>query len=165
MVAVQCLEISRKITIKREGKMLNQCNFIGRLGKEPESRFTQSGKQVVNFSLAVSEKRNGEEKTEWINVICWENTAKFVADYMRKGSLCFVSGKMQTRKWQDKDGADRYSTEITLQGFNSVLVMLDSAQGNERSGGNPTPSQSPSPSPSPSSGGFPDDDLDSDVPF
>jgi len=106
--------------------MLNQCNFIGRLGKDPDSRFTASGKQVVKFPLAVSEKRNGEEKTEWINVICWENTAKFVADYMHKGSLCFVSGKMQTRKWQDKDGRDIYTTEIIASSLQNLSPRSDS---------------------------------------
>ena len=92
--------------------MLNQCNFIGRLGKEPESSFTTSGKQVAKFSLAVSEKRGGEEATEWVSVICWEKTAKFVCDFMHKGNLAFVSGRMSTRKWQNKEGKDQYTTEI-----------------------------------------------------
>lgn len=130
--------------------MLNQCNFIGRIGRDPESKYTPSGKQVVNFSIAVSEKRGGEEKTEWINVVCWEKTAKFVADYMHKGNLCFVSGRFATRKWQDQAGADRYTTEIiasTVQNLsprdesrnNSTPPMPPDGFGHPSSTGNEVP--------------------------
>jgi len=95
--------------------MLNQCNFIGRLGSDPEARQTPSGKTVTNFRIAVSEKRGGNENTEWVSVICWEKTAEFVANYTRKGNQCFVSGRMQTRKWKDQQGNDRYTTEIIAQ--------------------------------------------------
>ena len=95
--------------------MLNQCNVIGRLGRDPESRFTASGKQVVNVSIACSEKRNGQEYTEWINVIFWEKLAEIVANYITKGSLVFISGRIQTRKWQDQNGNDRYTTEIVAR--------------------------------------------------
>ena len=84
--------------------MINQCNFIGRLGRDPETRYTQSGKAVASFSLACSEKRGGEESTEWINVVAWEKLAEICGQYLTKGSLVFISGRMQTRKWQDKEG-------------------------------------------------------------
>ena len=95
--------------------MINQCNFIGRLGRDPETRYTQSGKAVASFSLACSEKRGGEEATEWVNVVAWEKLAEICGQYLAKGSLVFISGRMQTRKWQDKDGGTRYTTEIVAR--------------------------------------------------
>ena len=110
--------------------MINQCNFIGRLGRDPETRYTQSGKAVASFSIACSEKRGGEESTEWVNIVAWEKLAEICGQYLVKGSLVFISGRMQTRKWQDKDGADRYSTEIKVR----EMKMLDSRGGGDRSG-------------------------------
>lgn len=111
---------------------LNQCNFIGNLGADPEIRNIPSGAKVANFSIAVSEKwkdRNtGEtkESTEWVRVVVWqEGLVKVVEQYLKKGSKVYVSGKMQTRKWQDQSGADKYSTEIVLQGFTGSIIMLD----------------------------------------
>ncbi len=101
--------------------MLNQCNFIGRLGRDPETRYTQSGKAVASFSLACSEKRGGEESTEWVNIVAWEKLAEICGQYLTKGSLVFISGRMQTRKWQDKEGNDRYTTEIVAR----EMKMLD----------------------------------------
>ena len=95
--------------------MINQCNFIGRLGRDPEIRYTQSGKAVASFSIACSEKRGGEETTEWVNVVAWEKLAEICGQYLVKGSLVFISGRMQTRKWQDKDGGTRYTTEIVAR--------------------------------------------------
>ena len=95
--------------------MINQCNFIGRLGRDPEIRYTQSGKAVASFSLACSERRGGEESTEWVNVVAWEKLAEICGQYLVKGSLAFISGRMQTRKWQDKDGGTRYTTEIVAR--------------------------------------------------
>ena len=95
--------------------MINQCNFIGRLGRDPETRYTQSGKAVASFSIACSEKRGGEETTEWVNVVAWEKLAEICGQYLVKGSLVFISGRMQTRKWQDKDGGTRYTTEIVAR--------------------------------------------------
>ena len=110
--------------------MINQCNFIGRLGRDPETRYTQSGKAVASFSLACSEKRGGEETTEWVNVVAWEKLAEICGQYLVKGSLVFISGRMQTRKWQDKDGGTRYTTEIVAR----EMKMLDSRGGGDRSG-------------------------------
>lgn len=106
-------------------KMLNQCNFIGRLGRDPESRFTSSGKQVANVSIACSEKRNGQEFTEWVNVIFWEKLAEIVVEYLGKGSLVFVSGKMQTRSWEDANGVKKYTTEIVAR----EMKMLSGSSG------------------------------------
>jgi len=111
--------------------MLNNCQFIGRLGRDPENRSTPSGKSVTTFSLAVSEKRGGNDNTEWINVVCWEKTADFVANYMTKGQLAFVSGRMCTRKWQDKEGNDKYTTEIIAQTVQNLSPKSDGTQQKE----------------------------------
>lgn|SRR5512146_2060382 len=117
---------------------LNLCQFIGNLGRDPEVRRLSSGEPVVNLSLAVSEswrdKNSGErkEKTEWVRVTIFnENLAKVAEQYLRKGSKVYLSGQMQTRKWTDKDGADKYSTEIVLNRFKGELVMLDSKPASE----------------------------------
>ena len=110
--------------------MINQCNFIGRLGRDPEIRYTTSGKAVASFSIACSEKRGGEETTEWVNVVTWEKLAEICGQYLAKGSLVFISGRMQTRKWQDKDGGTRYTTEIIARD----MQML-SPKGEQNSGG------------------------------
>ena len=118
--------------------MLNQCNFIGRLTRDPESRFTQSGKQVTSFSIACSEKRGGEEFTEFINLVAWEKLAEISAEYLRKGSLCYVSGKQCTRKWE-KDGVMRYTTEIILR----EMKMLSPKAGTSGGGGDSYPDPPP----------------------
>ncbi len=110
--------------------MLNQCQFIGNLGADPEIRTFGSGNKVCNLRLACTEKwtKDGErkEKTEWISVaIFGDGLIRVAEQYLRKGSKVFVQGKFTTRKWQDQSGADRYSTEIVLQGFGGVLTMLD----------------------------------------
>lgn len=100
--------------------MLNQCSFIGRLGKEPETRHTQSGDAVTSFSVACDEKwkdkdGNQQSKTEWINCVAWRKLGEICGQYLTKGSLVYVSGKMQTRQWDDKDGNKRYITEIVAR--------------------------------------------------
>lgn len=111
---------------------LNKVMLIGNLGKDPEIRKTQSGKPIANFSIATSEtwkdKTTGEkkEKTEWHNIVVFnEGLAGVVERYVKKGSKVYIEGALQTRKWQDKDGNDRYSTEIVLQAYNGQLIMLD----------------------------------------
>lgn len=115
---------------------LNQCQFIGNLGRDPESRTFSNGGKVTNLNLAVSEswrdKNTGEkrERTEWVSVAIFGDGLAGIAErYLRKGSKVYVSGKMQTRKWQDQSGADRYSTEIVLQGPAAQIVLLDSPGG------------------------------------
>lgn len=110
--------------------MLNHCEFIGNVGRDPEIRSMQNGDKVANLSIAVSEtwrdKSSGErkEKTTWVPVVVWGNLAGIVEQYVSKGSKIYVSGKFQTRKWQDQSGADRYSTEIVLQGYDAKLILL-----------------------------------------
>ena len=111
---------------------VNKVILVGNLGNEPEVRNLPSGGKVVNLSVATSERwrdRNtGEqrEKTEWHRVVIFsEGLAKVAEQYLRKGSKVYLEGQLQTRKWQDQSGADKYSTEIVLQGFNASMVLLD----------------------------------------
>lgn len=119
---------------------LNQCQFIGNLGADPEIRTMGSGDKVANMRLACSERwkdRNtGErrEKTEWISIVAFGPLVNVIEQYVKKGSKLFVSGKMQTRKWQDQSGNDRYSTEVVLQGPSATLTMLDSKIGSDGGG-------------------------------
>lgn len=112
--------------------MLNSCNFIGNLGADPDIRRTADGKPVANLRLAVTEKwksKDGErkERTEWVRVVVFsEGLCRVCEAYLNKGSKIFVSGKLQTRKYQDQAGQDRFVSEIVLQGYDSKLVMLDS---------------------------------------
>ena len=117
---------------------VNKVILIGNLGKDPDVRRLNSGDQVVSFTLATSEtwrdKNSGErkEKTEWHNVVIFnENLGKVVEQYCKKGSKVYVEGQLQTRKWQDKDGNDRYTTEVVLQRFRGELTLLDSRGGGE----------------------------------
>ncbi len=113
--------------------MLNKVTLIGHLGADPVIRYTQQGKPVASFSVATSEpwkdKKTGEkkERTEWHRCVCFsEKLCEIIEKYLKKGAKIYLEGQNQTRKWQDKDGNDRYSTEVVLQGFNAKLVMLDS---------------------------------------
>jgi single-strand DNA-binding protein len=115
---------------------VNKVILIGNLGKDPEIRRTQDGRPIANLSVATSEswrdKATGErkEKTEWHRVVIFnEGLCKIVEQYLKKGAKVYLEGSLQTRKWQDKEGKDRYSTEVVLQGFNSQLTMLDSRGG------------------------------------
>lgn len=121
---------------------LNKVMLIGRLGQNPEIRTTTTGKAVVNLTLATSEyykdqSGNRQERTEWHRVILWENTANIVNQYCRKGSQLFVEGSLQTRKWTDKDGNDRYTTEIVgrnIQLLDPKGTGQGQSQGNFSSG-------------------------------
>ena len=131
---------------------VNKVILIGNLGADPEIRNTQDGKPIANLSVATSEswkdKQTGErrEKTEWHRVVIFnEGLARIAQQYLRKGSKVFLEGQLQTRKWQDKSGADRYSTEVVLQGFNSVLTMLDSANSGAQNGGQSDYDDAPAP--------------------
>jgi single-strand DNA-binding protein len=120
---------------------VNKVILVGNLGKDPESRTFGNGGKVVNLRIATSEswkdRNSGEkrEKTEWHSVVIFaEGLARVAEQYLRKGSKVYIEGQLQTRKWQDQSGADRYSTEVVLQNFNSTLVILDGRQGGGRRG-------------------------------
>lgn len=111
---------------------LNQVQLIGLLGKDPDIRTTSDGRKIANLSVATTEtwrdKSTGDrkEKTEWHRVTIFnEGLAKVAEQYLHKGSKIYVSGALQTRKWTDKDGVEKYSTEVVLQGYNASLIMLD----------------------------------------
>ena len=115
---------------------VNKVILIGNLGKDPEIRRTQDGRPIANLSVATSEswrdKATGErkEKTEWHRVVIFnEGLCRIAEQYLKKGSKVYLEGSLQTRKWQDQSGQDKYSTEVVLQGFNSVMTMLDGARG------------------------------------
>lgn len=124
---------------------VNKVILIGNVGADPEIRRTQDGRPIANLRIATSEswrdRNSGErkEKTEWHTVVVFnEGLCKVVEQYVKKGAKLYIEGQLQTRKWQDQTGNDRYSTEIVLQGFNSTLTMLDGrgeGGGGARSGG------------------------------
>ncbi|MBT4740028.1 MAG: single-stranded DNA-binding protein [Rhodospirillaceae bacterium] len=119
---------------------VNKVILIGNLGRDPEVRSMQNGNKVANLSLATSEnwkdKNTGErkEKTEWHRVVIFGNLADIAERYLKKGSKVYISGQLQTRKWQDKDGQDKYTTEVVLQGYGGELTMLD-GRGDSGGGG------------------------------
>ncbi|WP_027583793.1 single-stranded DNA-binding protein [Bradyrhizobium sp. Ai1a-2] len=115
---------------------VNKVILVGNLGKDPEIRRTQDGRPIANLSVATSEtwrdRATGErkEKTEWHRVVIFnEGLAKVAEQYLKKGAKVYVEGQLQTRKWTDQSGVEKYSTEVVLQGFNSTLTMLDGKGG------------------------------------
>ncbi|MBB3966353.1 single-strand DNA-binding protein [Rhizobium metallidurans] len=123
---------------------MNKVILIGNVGADPEIRRTQDGRPIANLRIATSEtwrdRNSGErrEKTEWHTVVVFnEGLCKVVEQYVKKGAKLYIEGALQTRKWQDQQGQDRYSTEVVLQGFGSTLTMLDGRGegGGDRSGG------------------------------
>jgi single-strand DNA-binding protein len=130
---------------EQDGTMAGSVNkviLIGNVGADPEIRRTQDGRPIANLRIATSEtwrdRNSGErkEKTEWHTVVVFnEGLCKVVEQYVKKGAKLYLEGALQTRKWQDKDGNDRYSTEVVLQGFNSTLTMLDGRDGGGGGGG------------------------------
>tara|TARA_B100000686_G_scaffold351553_1_gene450679 strand:- start:1483 stop:1962 length:480 start_codon:yes stop_codon:yes gene_type:complete len=155
---------------------VNKVILVGNLGRDPEIRHTQDGNPVVNLSLATSEnwkdRSTGErrERTEWHRVVIFnENLARVAEQYLRKGSKIYVEGQLQTRKWQDQAGQDRYSTEVVLGRFRGELNMLDSRGGGASAeGGGMDESSSFDPGPSsPTAGGGSGGgaDFDDEIPF
>lgn len=146
---------------------VNKVILIGNLGRDPEVRTTQSGTKVANLSIATSDswkdRNTGErrEKTEWHRVVIFGNLADIAERYLKKGSKVYVSGQLQTRKWQDQSGQDKYTTEVVLQGYGGELTMLDSRGGGDGGGGDYGSSE-------PSGGGWdsgPPSDMDDEIPF
>jgi single-strand DNA-binding protein len=156
---------------------VNKVILVGNLGADPESRSFANGGEVVNLRVATSETwkdrdGNRQEKTEWHSVAIFnENLGRVAKSYLKKGSKVYLEGQLQTRKWQDQTGNDRYSTEIVLQKFRGELVLLDSRDGggggggrsyDEDFGGGGSGASRPQSRPQPAA--F-DTDLDDDVPF
>lgn len=155
---------------------LNKVMLIGNLGRDPEVRTFQNGGKVVNFSIATSEtwrdKNSGErqERTQWHNIAIFnEGIARVAEQYLRKGSKVFVEGQLETRKWQDQSGNDRYTTEVVLRPYTGNLTMLDGRGEGGGQGGGGGYSSGPAGEPAPMgydsgpSGG--NSDLDDDIPF
>ena len=116
---------------------INKVILVGNLGKDPDVRYTPDGKAVTNITLATSEswtdKNSGQrqEKTEWHRVVFFGPIAGIAGEYLKKGSKVYVEGKLQTRKWQDQGGQDRYTTEVVVSGFGGNMQMLDSRSGGD----------------------------------
>ena len=143
---------------------VNKVILVGNLGKDPEVRRMTSGDPVVNLSIATSEswrdKASGEkkEKTEWHRVVIFnKNLADVAEKYLKKGAKVYVEGQLQTRKWTDKDGAEKYSTEVVLQNFRGELTMLDSRNGGGGDGGGRGAGEAPA--------SFQRDEMDDEIPF
>jgi single-strand DNA-binding protein len=154
---------------------VNKVILVGNIGRDPEIRTTQDGREIANLSLATSEswkdKMSGErkEKTEWHRVVVFnDNLVRTIKSYVKKGSKLYVEGALQTRKWTDQSGAERYSTEVVLQGFNGVLTMLD-GPGGRSAGGDDEYGSAPSYDSAPRSGGSQRQpqpvELDDEIPF
>ena len=144
---------------------LNSVELIGNLGRDPEVRSFGNGGQVANFTIALDEsykKKDGEkvEKTEWVNIsIMSDGLVGVVERYLKKGSKVYLRGQLQTRKWTDKDGTDRYTTEVVLRGPDAKMLMLDGASGGAKGEDRPARSAAPK------GGGRQNVDLDDDIPF
>ena len=162
---------------------VNKVILVGNLGKDPEIRRTQDGRPIANLSIATSEtwrdKNSGErkEKTEWHRVVIFnEGLCKVAEQYLKKGAKVYIEGALQTRKWTDQAGVEKYSTEVVLQGFNSTLTMLDGRAGGGGGGsfgdepggdfGSSGPvSSAPRRPVAAGGGGGRSNDMDDDIPF
>jgi single-strand DNA-binding protein len=152
---------------------VNKVILIGNLGRDPEVRHTNDGLPIVNMSLATSEswrdRASGErrERTEWHRVVIFnEKLGEIAQKYLRKGSKVYLEGQLQTRKWTDQQGVEKYSTEVVLQRFRGELTMLDTRGGGDDSYGEQYGgSQSAAPASVPAGAAGPGDDLDDEIPF
>jgi single-strand DNA-binding protein len=156
---------------------VNKVILVGNLGKDPEIRRTQDGRPIANLSVATSEswrdKATGErkEKTEWHRVVIFnEGLCKIAEQYLKKGAKVYLEGQLQTRKWTDQSGVEKYSTEVVLQGFNSNLTMLDGRSGGGSSGSDDSSGDfgaggSSSPPRRAVAAGGRNADMDDDIPF
>ena len=169
---------------------INKVILVGNLGQDPEVRYMPNGGAVTNLTIATSDqwrdKATGEqrEKTEWHRVVLFGKLAEVAGEYLKKGSQVYIEGQLQTRKWQDQSGIDRYSTEVVVQGFNGVMQMLGNRSPNPHAGGWGQPQQpqqpqqrpqqqraqqqqynAPQQQPQPPQYNEPPMDFDDDIPF
>jgi len=148
---------------------INKVILIGNLGAKPEVKYASNGNAIANLSVATSDswtdKNTGEkqERTEWHRVSLFGKLAEIAGQYLDKGSKVYVEGKLQTRKWQDKEGKDRYTTEIVVSGFNGVLQMLDRRE--DTGDAPPAPSQGAPAKTVPTITPVANDDFEDDIPF
>lgn len=148
---------------------VNKVILVGNLGQDPEIRSTSDGREIANFSVATSEnwkdKSTGErkEKTEWHRVVVFSpGLVGIIKNYVKKGSKLYIEGQLQTRKWSDSNGVDKYTTEVVLQNYNSSMQIIDS----KNSGGNSGPSNFNNNSSSPAaSGSIEVEEIDDEIPF
>lgn len=141
---------------------INKVTLIGNVGKDPEIRTTQEGKEIASITLATSDswkdKVSGErkERTEWHRIVVFaDGLVNIIKNYVKKGSKLYIEGSLQTRKWVDNSGVERYTTEIALQGFGAVLLMLDNRNGGDSHTNNL----------SSSGGSFNAEEIDDEIPF
>lgn len=169
---------------------INKVILVGNLGKDPEIRSTQDGREIANLTLATSEswrdKATGErkERTEWHRIVIFsEGLVNVTKNYLKKGAKVYIEGALQTRKWVDQSGAERYTTEIVLQGYGATLTMLDSRNGGSGGGGsydqggydqsqnydnpgyNSAPASRPAAPKAEAASSFSHDELDDEIPF
>ena len=151
---------------------VNKVILVGNLGADPEVRSTSDGRPIVNLRIATSEswkdRNTGErkERTEWHRVVIFnEGLARVAEQYLRKGAKVYIEGQLQTRKWEDQGGQERYSTEVVLQGFNSVLTMLDGRGAGEEGGFSGQRGGGESRRPAASAPAFESGGADDDIPF
>ena len=156
---------------------VNKCIFIGNLGRDPEIRYMPSGDAMANFSIACTENFKGksgekQERTEWVRIVMFGKQAEIAGEYLKKGSSVFIEGRLQTRKWQNKEGQDQYTTEIVAE----RMQMLGGRSGGSSSydtpdqdGGAsyapPQREQNSAPASRPAPSANPIDDIDDDIPF
>lgn len=148
---------------------INKVILVGNIGKDPETRYMPNGKAVTNFSVATSEswtdRTSGDkqERTEWHNVVLFEKLAEIAAEYLRKGSQVYIEGSLRTRKWQDKEGKDRYTTEIVARDMQMLGGRggAGAGGGDSSGGGRAAPERSSSAPPPAAEEG----DFDDDIPF
>lgn len=150
---------------------VNKVILVGNLGRDPEIRSTQDGREIANLAIATSEswkdRNTGErkEKTEWHRVVIFQEGLVGIAkNYLKKGAKVYIEGQLQTRKWTDKDGQEKYSTEVVLQGFGSTLTMLDNKGSGDNSANSYNQSYSQPASSSPASKA-PAELMDDEIPF
>jgi single-strand DNA-binding protein len=151
---------------------LNLCHFIGRLGRDPEIKYTPDGKAVANLSIACGQKwkdkNTGEkqEKTEWVKLVAFGKLAEIIGQYCKKGGQIYAAGRLQTRKWQDKDGHDRYTTEVVLDTMQLLGSKRDSQEDDAgHSSAAPADTTKPTTRPASTAASAQSGDFDDDIQF